>query len=516
MRILMLGWEFPPFISGGLGTACHGLTRALDALGHEVLFVLPKSVDRSAASHVRLLTPELAAPGASREQSTGPAQAPIADEAASGAAAAAPESSTSSDGNDAQPQGSGAYESPTGFNVQGLSRAAFFAGESDLKSVYSGSDDVGEPPDEQTRETFELGRREIAEMRQLPPDQIEPGAAPAPVPRAPDERAAIPGPGLADAGGGDYEGDVIETTVRYARTARALAQGLDFDVIHAHDWMTYPAGLAIARATGKPLVAHIHSCEFDRSGEHVDHRIFDIERRGLHGAMKVIAVSQLTKSIVTKRYGVDEHKVHVVYNGVEPGTPQPGPDARIGRSDKIVLYLGRITFQKGPEYFVEAAKRVLEKMSNVKFVVAGSGDMARRMIELAAELGIGHKVLFTGFLRGDDVPRVFRMADCYVMPSVSEPFGIAPLEAMSHDTPVIISKQSGVSEVLTHALKVDFWNVEEIADRIVNVLTRPPLHTTLRQHAPFEIKRLTWERAATHCLEVYEQAATQMAQAMRA
>ena len=168
-----------------------------------------------------------------------------------------------------------------------------------------------------------------------------------------------------------------------------------------------------------------------------------------------------------------------------------------------MLYFGRITHQKGPEYFIRAAKRVLEVMGNVKFVVAGSGDMAKRMIEMAAEMGIGHKVLFTGFLRGHDIARVFNLADLYVMPSVSEPFGIAPLEAMSHNVPVLISKSSGVSEVLMHALKVDFWDVDDMANKIVAVLRHPPLSQTLKEHGAFEVRQITWDGAAERCEQVY-------------
>ena len=276
-----------------------------------------------------------------------------------------------------------------------------------------------------------------------------------------------------------------------------------FDVIHAHDWMTYPAGMALARITGKPLVTHIHSTEFDRSGEHVNQGVYDIERRGMHAAIRVVAVSQLTKNIVAQRYAVEPDKIDVCYNGIESnGGPAPGTE--VAAKDRIVLFLGRITMQKGPEYFVAAAKKVLEKIPDVKFFVAGSGDMARRMIEQAAELGIGHKILFTGFLRGKDVERIFRMADLYVMPSVSEPFGIAPLEAISQGTPALISKQSGVSEVLSHALKVDFWDVDEMANKIIAILRHPPLSATLKQHGPMELRKLTWEGAARKCVEAYQ------------
>jgi glycosyltransferase involved in cell wall biosynthesis len=273
--------------------------------------------------------------------------------------------------------------------------------------------------------------------------------------------------------------------------------------------MTYPAGIAVAAVSGRPLIVHVHSTEFDRSGEHVNQMIYDIERQGMQRAAKVIAVSHFTRSIIISRYGISGDKVEVVYNGVERSGNGNGEwpiaDTGIRSDEKIVLFLGRITMQKGPEYFLYAAKKVLEVMSNVKFVMAGSGDLMHRAIELAAELGIGHKVLFTGFLRGQDVQKIYGMADLYVMPSVSEPFGIAPLEALDNDVPVIISKQSGVSEVLVHALKVDFWDVNEIANKIVAVLKYPPLEMTLRNHGNFEVRKLRWKDSAQKCVRIYEE-----------
>jgi glycosyltransferase involved in cell wall biosynthesis len=234
--------------------------------------------------------------------------------------------------------------------------------------------------------------------------------------------------------------------------------------------------------------------------------IYDIERMGMERADKVIAVSYFTRSIIISRYGISGEKVEVVYNGVQRNGNWTLAESSIKKDEKIVLFLGRITMQKGPEYFLRAAKKVLEIMDNVKFVMAGSGDLMHRAVEMAAELGIGQKVLFTGFLCGEDVQKIYEMADLYVMPSVSEPFGIAPLEALNNDVPVIISKQSGVSEVLMHALKVDFWDVNEIANKIIAVLKYSPLGVTLRNYGNFEARKLRWKDSAQKCVKIYEEA----------
>jgi glycosyltransferase involved in cell wall biosynthesis len=282
-----------------------------------------------------------------------------------------------------------------------------------------------------------------------------------------------------------------------------IAEAEEFNVIHAHDWMTFPAGIALAAHSGKPLVVQVHSTEFDRSGEHVNQYVYDIERHGMHAATKVITVSNYTRNIVINRYAVPPEKVEVVYNGIdfsEGAEVLPLPSSK---SDKVVLFLGRITMQKGPEYFLYAAKRVLEKEKNVKFVMAGDGDRLYGTIDLAAWLGIGHKVFFTRFLRGADVARAYQMADLYVMPSVSEPFGIAPLEALQHNVPVLVSKSSGIAETFRNALKVDFWDINEMANKIVAVLRHPPLQETLRVNGRQEALHFRWEDSAARVHEVY-------------
>ncbi|MEM9066240.1 MAG: glycosyltransferase [Planctomycetota bacterium] len=471
MRILMLGWEFPPFIAGGLGTACHGLTKALDRQGHEVIFLLPRAIDNG-ESHV-----ELRSPASLKNMPPRPAEQP------------APR----------RPDGSiigelrSASLTEASEDTAGFERTKFVSIPASFSSPYApfdqgpgGQPGEGLPTDflEEAAGSEGFGAIWRGESEAFDPETLE----------------------RMTTGGGSYGGDLMGDSQRYARLAVALARYERFDVIHAHDWLTYPAGLALRAVSGKPLVVQMHATEFDRSGQNVNQQVYDIERAGIHGADRVIAVSQLTKNILVNRYSGDASKIDVVYNGVE-GNANPQPGARIEAQDRIVLFLGRITMQKGPEYFIQSAKRVLEKVPDAKFVVAGSGDMAIRMIEMAAAIGIGHKVLFTGFLRGRDVERIFSMADCYVMPSVSEPFGIAALEAMLHDTPVIISKQSGAAEVLTHALKVDFWDTDEMASKIVSVLRYPALSSTLREHGAYELRGLTWDGAAEKCVKTYHRAA---------
>lgn len=425
MRVLMLGWEFPPYISGGLGTACYGLTKALSGAGMEVLFVLPRAVGGEHASHVRLL-------------------------------------------------GAGRSAPPLAATCK-LPGVRFRFVSSRLAHPY--------------------------ESPSFGPSLISPTVK---IGRQVDAR---PGRSIPLCGGASgYEGDLLGEVDRYARTCIDAVRNESFDVIHAHDWMTYPAGLAIAAWSGKPLVAHVHSTEFDRSGVNVHQQVYDIEREGMHGAAAVICVSRMTAGIVGKRYSVPSERIDVVYNGIEiPSRQSTSPV--IERGDKVVLFLGRLTMQKGVEYFLAAARKVLTVIDDVKFIIAGSGDSFRSAVYRAAEMGIGHKVLFAGFLRGDDVTRAFTMADLYVMPSVSEPFGIAPLEAISHGVPVIISKSSGVSEVLKHALKVDFWDVDDMANKIVAALRYPSLASSLRENAAGEVRHLTWEKAAGECVRLYHRVA---------
>lgn len=424
MRVLMLGWEFPPSINGGLGTACAGLVHALDDFGTEVIFVAPDPWVPDPVAHAQ------------------PFSAMLRQE-----------------------------------QVEVLQTQVFH--HTTFRHV-----PVQLNPYETVWETIEDRWQTEELVRSSQPAPVDP-VKPSPEP------AELVG--------------IFAEVKRYTDHVERVAADESFDVVHAHDWMTFPAAMAIAQKTGKPLVVHVHSTEHDRGGTYGDGRIAEIERQGVHAADRVIAVSQFTRDMLIRNYGVPADKIDVVYNAVEP-PPQlrlASDEFAIRKSEKVVLFMGRLTMQKGPEYFLTAARKVLEVMSDVKFIIAGDGDLARHTVELAARFGIAHKVLFTGFLRGLDVERIYQIADLFVMPSVSEPFGIAPLEAVARNVPTIISKTSGVSEVLRHALKVDFWDTNELANKIVAVLRHPTLANELRERGMRDVAKLSWDAAASECRRIY-------------
>jgi glycosyltransferase involved in cell wall biosynthesis len=485
VKVLMLGWELPPRISGGLGPACAGLARGLVDQGVEVVFVVPHLGGEERLEGARLV-------GADRVPLDPPAADAEPPPDGPGRAADAPRRPARAravGGSDAEPPGWAADLPP---------EVRVLAVESALRPY--------------------LGEREYARL-------LERVQAPAPD----GARASAPaGEGAAGAGSaaaatveapqqpgrdaprssclslqGGYGPDLFSEVARFARVAAALARRERFDLVHAHDWMTFPAGISAARAADRPLVAHVHASEFDRSGERADTRIRAIEAAGLAAARRVVCVSRYTAEVVGRRYGVPAERLRVVHNAVQPrqGLRETAPRRR----HPLVLFLGRVTFQKGPEYFLEAAARVLAVAPDVRFVVSGSGDLLPRVVERAAELGIARRVSFTGFLERAAVERVLAMADVYVMPSVSEPFGIAPLEAMAQDVPVIVSRQSGVAEVLKSALKVDYWDVEEMANKILALLRYPALRSTLAGEGRSELEGMSWTERGRRLREVYEE-----------
>lgn len=467
MRVFMLGWEFPPYISGGLGTACQGLTRAMSRAGMSVTFVLPRPAPTASDEPARLLSPSGEARGSAAAFENPPAR-----------------------------QGASGFE-----NV------SFRSVPAQLLSPYPGHD-----PHAAAQQRWAAIDRHLAAERRA-------RGAPGSVLYEPDAERARHGGDLAGGAHAEraYRGDLLTEADRYARLCVELARDETFDVIHAHDWLSFPAAMAVAGATGKPMIAHVHSTELDRAGENVHQPIYDIERRGMHAAVRVITVSHFTSTMLQRHYGLDPDRIDVVYNAVDPPertpTAPPLAAARRGngeRRDPVVLFLGRVTMQKGPRYFIEAATKVLARCDRARFVVTGSGDQMPEMIDLAARRDMGERIKFTGFLEGEALERVFQGADVYVMPSVSEPFGLAAMEAMRRDVPVIVSRTSGVSEALHNVLKVDFWDTDEIADKIIAVLNHPCLSRTLRHNADREAARFTWSDAARRCRRIYEEACAAM------
>lgn len=301
---------------------------------------------------------------------------------------------------------------------------------------------------------------------------------------------------------------IVEEAHRFAHQAALIAKMEDHDVIHAHDWTSYLAGVAAKIASGKKLVVHVHATSFDQAGgDNVDPSIFNIEQEAFAMADKIVVVSDYTRNVVVNKHGADPHKVEVVHNGCDTFEPQPLPPTLQelkAQGKKIVLYHGRISIQKGVDHFIRAARRVIDVEPNVVFVVSGSGDMLTQIIEQVGQLGLSEHVRFAGALWDEDRDRMYQSADLFVMPSVSEPFGLVPLEALQHGTPSVISKQSGVAEVLAHALKVDFWDVDEMANQIISALRYPVMREQMVKEGRWQLSNFSWSHAAAKIKRLYQ------------
>jgi len=423
----MFGWEFPPHIAGGLGTACYGMTRGLARNGVEVVFVMPRAYGDEDQRFVRVVN-----------------------------------------ASDVETIGTRDHE----FSEELLEKVSFIHIDSNMLP-YISPEEYAAYHDEFVRSGRTHEWTDVWKQRYT--------------------------------FSGKYGANLMEEVARYAMVAAQVAKDLEgqFDVIHAHDWLTYFAGIAAKRVSGKPLVVHMHATEFDRSGENINRRVYAIEKAGMRAADRVIAVSELTRRIVIGKYGIPADKVVTVHNAVRFGESEEAAPERAVK-DKVVTFLGRITYQKGPDYFVEAAAKVLQRVSDVRFVMAGSGDLMNHVVRRVVQLGIADRFHFTGFLKGGEVQRMFRLSDVYVMPSVSEPFGISPLEAMRSGVPVIISRQSGVAEVLDYAIKVNYWDVDALADAIYGLLTYPALGRMFASKGLEEVTGLKWTNAAAKIKTVYE------------
>ena len=421
MKVLMFGWEFPPHITGGLGTASFGLTRGLYENGVDIIFVVPKAYGDEDQSALRLVN-------------ASDVRLPFEDE-------------------------------------------RFREMMQQVEYIEIGSNIIPYVnPElyikEKAKTKFSESSKVFSEFYQF---------------------------------SGSYGVNLLEEVSRYSLIASILGKEKEFDLIHAHDWLCYPAGVAAKISSGKPLVVHMHATEFDRSGENINEQVFGIEKYGMENADMVIAVSNLTRNIVIEKYGIDPDKVVTVHNAVD--FPEGTGELKIEKNfdEKLVTFLGRITFQKGPEYFVEVARKLLDRDKNMRFVMAGSGDLMENIIRHAARLGITDRFHFTGFLKGPEIRQLFALSDVFVMPSISEPFGIVPLEAMQSNVPVVISKQSGVAEVLQHAIKVDFWDVDGMADAIYGLCHYEGLSAVFKKYGKEEVENLKWKNAAREVKKVYEE-----------
>jgi Glycosyltransferase len=415
MKALMYGWEFPPHILGGLGTASYGLTKGMaEQSDMDITFVMPKPRGDEDRSFLRII---------------GACHVPIVWKDVSW---------------EQVQQRLGKFMDPQlYFDMRDHIYADF--------SYYP---------------TNDLGCIEFS---------------------------------------GRYPDNLMEEINNYSIVAGVVARTFDFDIIHSHDWLTYPAGIHSKTASGKPMVIHVHATDFDRSRGKVNPRVYSIEKDGMNHSNHIITVSNLTRSTVLDKYNQDPGKVTTVHNAVEPLSPEVEAIAsKKGTNDKVITFLGRITMQKGPEYFVEAAAKVLDKAKNVRFVMAGNGDMMNRMINLAAKRNISDRFHFTGFMKGTQVYEVLKSSDVYVMPSVSEPFGISPLEAMQCGVPTIISKQSGCAEILDKAIKVDYWDIEAMADAMYSIVTYPSMAEYLQVEGKAEVDQITWEKAGLKVRKIYD------------
>ncbi|MBL8859124.1 MAG: glycosyltransferase [Planctomycetes bacterium] len=485
MKVLMLGWEFPPHISGGLGTACFGLTQGLATHGVKVLFVMPKARGDEDARFVDIL-------GANQvvleESIQLPRKTVVEERVEEGADLIEREIEVPVVLDTSDEQGQRLQRSFELLEVDSLLRP--YSTEREYVVRLIERETAFPRPQGATVATKTIKLRRRIPWRRLVSSERE-------VDQEPLKRRRM----LEFSGG--YGAHLMDEVARYALAVEEIARRHEFDVIHAHDWMSVPAGLAAARVSKKPLVIHVHACEHDRSGEKVNREVKAIEQLGLDGAHRIVCVSHYTAGQLRRHYKLDDKKVRVVHNALTQKEQKERVKVEKAIDDPIVLFLGRVTFQKGPDYFLEAASRVIRVRPRVKFVIAGSGDMLSSMIERAARMGLARNVHFTGFLQGEDVERMYAMADVYVMPSVSEPFGISPLEAMALDTPVILSRQSGVSEILRNALKVDFWDVQDMANKILALLAYPALQEQLTDEGREEVRAMRWEHPAGLVRDVY-------------
>lgn len=423
MNVLMFGWEFPPNISGGLGTACYGIVKGLSECEDiHIQFVIPKSSGYElSANNLQLISADQISIGGETKLSSK------------------------------------------------FSKVRFLQVESKLSPYL-------------TPESYSEVIQKFHEKEEITSNTSK---------------------GTRIQFSGKYGPDLFDEINKYALVAQTIAKDNRFELIHAHDWLTFPAAVAAKKISGKPLILHVHSTDFDRSGGAINPEIFNIEKQGFDQANKIIVVSNLIKNRLIEQYHIPSEKIITIYNGIDAKDYKPEEWKRLTRKEKIVTFLGRITIQKGPEYFVDVARMVIQRMKNVHFVMAGNGELRDRIVELSVKYGISGRFHFTGFLNGSEVTEMLHRSDVFIMPSVSEPFGIVPLEAMQANVPVIISLQSGVSELIQNVVKTDFWDVHAMADAVHGILKHKKLSRVLITEGKQEVCKLNWKQPASQIKQVY-------------
>jgi glycogen synthase len=431
MKVLMFTWEFPPLISGGLGTACYGIVKGLLKQGVEVDLVLPTREEvyfpMRKESDVDTLPIKFISPAKEEEF--------------------------------------------INTEFKNSTERFEFVGVSSVPESYISMKEIS---------TFYEYFKNYTERYQF--------------------KTKVPFQEVLNNIMGSE--NIFEKVKEFTLRAQRYAQTLEYDIIHAHDWLTYPAGIIAKTVSGKKLVCHIHATEFDRAGGAGDIRIHNIEYSGMTEADSVIAVSRYTAEMVISRYLIDTAKISVVHNAHNIDIRESEQKKRLFK-DPVVLFLGRITLQKGPDYFLEAARIILKKYPKVRFIMAGAGDMEKKIVHKSAKYRLKNRFLFTGFLNSTHVAEMFSNSDIYVLSSVSEPFGIAPLEAMSYSLATIISKQSGVAEVIQNAIKVDFWDVKLLAEHIIELIEKPEYRKQLGTAGRHEVELIKWEKACAEIIDVY-------------
>lgn len=448
VRVLMFGWEFPPHISGGLGTACHGLTTALANGGVKVTFVVPKLSGDEACNGATLIS--------------------------------ASEIELRNDGK------------PIRRVRRVTSSQSTLAG----RNVPAGMFETIEVPSTLSPYNYAHLGAPTTDLEDWKGQLFSQTASDMP------EGGKTPSANKYEFQGG-YGQHLIDEVDRFAEVAREIARKEDFDVIHAHDWMTFPAGLAAKEVSGKPLIIHVHATEYDRASTWGNPLVHEIEKEGIQESDRIVGVSNWTRQTLIKHYGAEPSKVHVVHNGILETRRTEPRRFKHPMGHQMITFLGRVTFQKGPEYFVDAAEKVLQQFPSTHFVMAGSGDALPQIIARVARKKMSSQFHFTGFLKKNDIDKLLDMTRVYVMPSVSEPFGITPLEAIQAGVPVIISRQSGVAEVMPHAITTDYWDTEALSQAICGILRYKSLGNTLRDNSMARIKTITWEEAAKKVKQLY-------------